>query len=145
MSNAKISDNQWEKIFNFLKLQKGIYVGAEDSCRQFILAVFWMQNILGSKMTIIRDSKIGIADFTFLNIKKERNHSPLRLTPKLIKNTLNKNRLAAFTTRQNHRRFRHSMRYHKKPFINLFDEIPTNKSGLPIFSVNGYCIWFVPH
>jgi transposase len=42
VTHSKISDNQWEKIFNFLKLQKGIYIGAEDSCRQFISAVFWM-------------------------------------------------------------------------------------------------------
>ena len=42
MSNAKLSDPQWDKILDFLKPQSGIYIGAEQHCRQFVEAVLWM-------------------------------------------------------------------------------------------------------
>ena len=42
MSNAKLSDLQWDKILDFLKQQSGIYIGAEQRCRQFVEAVLWM-------------------------------------------------------------------------------------------------------
>lgn len=42
MSNAKLSDPQWDKILNFLKQQSDIYIGAEQRCRQFVEAVLWM-------------------------------------------------------------------------------------------------------
>lgn len=42
MSNANLSDTQWDKICAFLNLQKSIYIGGEESCRKFIEAVLWM-------------------------------------------------------------------------------------------------------
>jgi transposase len=42
MSNTKLSDNHWDKILTFLRSQKGIYIGAEEGCRQFVEAVLWM-------------------------------------------------------------------------------------------------------
>ena len=42
MSNAKLSDPQWDKILDFLKQQRGIYIGVEQHCRQFVEAVLWM-------------------------------------------------------------------------------------------------------
>lgn len=42
MSNTKLPDSQWDKIFGFLKQQKGIYRGHEPHCRQFVEAVLWM-------------------------------------------------------------------------------------------------------
>ena len=42
MSNAKLTEFQWIKILEFLKHQKGIYIGVEENCRQFIEAALWM-------------------------------------------------------------------------------------------------------
>ena len=42
MCNANLSDAVWGKIFAFLCMQKGIYTGAEKTCRRFAGAVLWM-------------------------------------------------------------------------------------------------------
>ena len=42
MSNAKLSDTNWDKIFDFLKHQSGIYIAGEQNCRRFVEAVLWM-------------------------------------------------------------------------------------------------------
>lgn len=42
MSNAKLPDIQWGKIFQFLILQSGIYISSETQCRRFVEAVLWM-------------------------------------------------------------------------------------------------------
>ncbi|MEJ2528377.1 MAG: IS5 family transposase [Sulfurovaceae bacterium] len=42
MGNANLSDNIWSKILLFLKMLKGLYIGAEESCRKFIEAVLWV-------------------------------------------------------------------------------------------------------
>ena len=42
MSNAKLSDEQWDKILNFLRQQGGIYIGNERDCRRFVEAVLWV-------------------------------------------------------------------------------------------------------
>ena len=42
MSNAKLSDEQWHKILNFLRQQEGIHIGQEQDCRRFVDAVLWM-------------------------------------------------------------------------------------------------------
>lgn len=42
MSNTKLPDPTWDKIWNFLKEQPGIYVGQEDRCRPFVEAGLWM-------------------------------------------------------------------------------------------------------
>ncbi|MBK8534464.1 MAG: transposase [Candidatus Competibacteraceae bacterium] len=41
MSNAKLSDEQWDKVLNFLRQQEGIYIGNERDCRRFV-AVLWV-------------------------------------------------------------------------------------------------------
>ena len=42
MGNANLSDAVWIKILNFLKTQKGIYIGKEERCRKFVEAVLWI-------------------------------------------------------------------------------------------------------
>jgi transposase len=42
MSNAKLSDTNWDKILDFLKHQSGIYIAGEQNCRRFVEAVLWM-------------------------------------------------------------------------------------------------------
>jgi len=42
MSHVKLTEFEWSKILEFLKQQKGIYIGIEENCRQFIEAVLWM-------------------------------------------------------------------------------------------------------
>ena len=42
MSNAKRSDEQWDKILNFLRQQGGIYIGNERDGRRFVEAVLWV-------------------------------------------------------------------------------------------------------
>lgn len=38
--NANLPDEIWSKILIFLKTLKGIYIGAEESCRIFLEAAF---------------------------------------------------------------------------------------------------------
>ena len=42
MSNAALTDEQWQKIFSFLQEQYGIHLGRESDCRRFVDAVFWV-------------------------------------------------------------------------------------------------------
>ncbi len=42
MSNARLSDEQWDKVSNFLRQQEGIYIGNERDCRRFVEAALWM-------------------------------------------------------------------------------------------------------
>ena len=42
MSNARLSDEQWDKVLNFLRQQQGIYIGQEQECRRFVEAVLCM-------------------------------------------------------------------------------------------------------
>lgn len=42
MCNANLPDDNWEKIFAFLKTGKGINIGAEEACRRFAEAVLWV-------------------------------------------------------------------------------------------------------
>ena len=42
MSNVKLTDEQWQKIFDFLQQQDGIHLGKESTCRQFVEAVLWV-------------------------------------------------------------------------------------------------------
>ena len=42
MSNAALTDEQWQKIFSFLQGQYGIHLGPESDCRRFVDAVFWV-------------------------------------------------------------------------------------------------------
>jgi hypothetical protein len=39
MGNANLPDDVWMKILKFLKTQKRIYIGNEESCRRFVEAV----------------------------------------------------------------------------------------------------------
>jgi len=42
MKKEYISEVAWNKIFCFLKQCKGIYVGKENQCKNFLEAIFWM-------------------------------------------------------------------------------------------------------
>lgn len=42
MSEVRLTDNQWEKIRDFLRQDKRTYVGNEAECRRFLDAVLWI-------------------------------------------------------------------------------------------------------
>ncbi|MBK8534671.1 MAG: hypothetical protein IPL59_05870 [Candidatus Competibacteraceae bacterium] len=42
MSNAKLSDEQWDKVLNFLRQQEGMSIGNERDCRRFVEEVLWV-------------------------------------------------------------------------------------------------------
>ena len=42
MSNASLSDGNWSKRLEFLKGKKSVYIGTEETCRQFVNAVLWI-------------------------------------------------------------------------------------------------------
>jgi len=42
MSNATIRDEQWNKIYLFLKSHPRVYAGEEEACRLFVEAVHWI-------------------------------------------------------------------------------------------------------
>lgn len=42
MSNVTLTDKQWTKIRDFLKEDKEVYVGNEETCRRFIEAILWI-------------------------------------------------------------------------------------------------------
>ena len=42
MSTLKIPDNQWSKIFSFLRSCPAVYVGQQDKCRRFVEGVHWI-------------------------------------------------------------------------------------------------------
>ena len=42
MSNVKLTDAAWQKIFSFLQEQDGIHLGKEADCRRFVEAVLWI-------------------------------------------------------------------------------------------------------
>lgn len=42
MSNVKLTDEAWQKIFGFLQEQDGIHLGKEADCRRFVEAVLWI-------------------------------------------------------------------------------------------------------
>jgi hypothetical protein len=46
MSNAALTDEQWQKIFSFLQDQYGIHLGQESDCRRFVDAVLWVLILL---------------------------------------------------------------------------------------------------
>jgi hypothetical protein len=48
MCNANLSDTSLNKIFAFLKAQKGIYVVRYEACRQFVEAVLWIRRVVRS-------------------------------------------------------------------------------------------------
>jgi len=63
----------------------------------------------------------------------------------LVENALHKGSFSTFATGKNHSGFGQSFGNIGKPlpkFLKFFSR-PTNKSGWPIFSVKGYCIWFL--
>ena len=42
MSNATIGDDQWGKIYQFLKNHPRVYAGEEETSRLFVEAVHWI-------------------------------------------------------------------------------------------------------
>lgn len=40
--SCRISESQWDRIYNYLSEFPDIYVRNEDSCRKFVEAVFWL-------------------------------------------------------------------------------------------------------
>lgn len=42
MSNTSLRDEQWEKMYPFLKNHPRVYTGKEATCRLFVEGVFWI-------------------------------------------------------------------------------------------------------
>lgn len=42
MSNTTLRDDQWQKIYLFLKNHARVYAGTEEDCRLFVEAVLWI-------------------------------------------------------------------------------------------------------
>ena len=42
MSTIKIPDEQWSKIYHYLRSHPRVYAGQEANCRRFIEALLWM-------------------------------------------------------------------------------------------------------
>jgi transposase len=42
MSNSTLRDDQWEKIYLFLKNHPRVYAGGEEDCRLFVDGVLWI-------------------------------------------------------------------------------------------------------
>ena len=42
MSGVSLTQEQWDKILEFLRCQAGVYVGVEQKCRRFVEGVLWM-------------------------------------------------------------------------------------------------------
>ena len=42
MTNTILRDDQWEKIYDFLKHHSRVYAGEETECRIFVEAVHWV-------------------------------------------------------------------------------------------------------
>ncbi len=42
MSNTTLRDDQWEKVYLFLKKHPRVYAGKEENCRLFVEAVLWI-------------------------------------------------------------------------------------------------------
>lgn len=42
MTDVRLSDEQWEKIRDFLRQDPNAYVGNEDDCRRFVEAIKWI-------------------------------------------------------------------------------------------------------
>lgn len=55
MSVVKFNNQQWEKIYSFLKTCPNIYGGQEQDCRNFLEAVFWVTRS-GSQWRLLPDS-----------------------------------------------------------------------------------------
>jgi hypothetical protein len=42
MSNSTLRDDQWAKLYLFLKNHPRVYAGQEATCRVFVEGVFWI-------------------------------------------------------------------------------------------------------
>lgn len=42
MTTIKLTDEQWDKVRDFLKADKRVYVGNQEACRRFVEAVIWV-------------------------------------------------------------------------------------------------------
>ena len=42
MTTVKLNDEQWEKVRDFLRKDRHVYVGQEAACRLFVEAVLWI-------------------------------------------------------------------------------------------------------
>ena len=42
MTSVKLTDEQWIKIRDFLRAERRVYVGNEQSCRRFVEGVLWI-------------------------------------------------------------------------------------------------------
>ncbi len=40
--SRRINDYQWQRIYSYLSYFPNIHTRNEDSCRQFVEAIFWM-------------------------------------------------------------------------------------------------------
>ena len=42
MTTVKLTDEQWTKIRDFLRAERRVYVGKEQTCRRFVEGVLWI-------------------------------------------------------------------------------------------------------
>src|SRR5450631_2460084 len=42
MTTVKLSDDQWQRIRDFLRADPNVYVGQEAECRRFVEGVIWL-------------------------------------------------------------------------------------------------------
>ena len=54
MSKPRFREDQWSRVYGFLRAQPGIYVGQEASTRRFVEAVLWMARA-GSSWRLLPD------------------------------------------------------------------------------------------
>jgi len=54
MSKPKLREDQWARVYAFLRAQPGIYTGQEASTRRFVEAVLWMARA-GSSWRLVPD------------------------------------------------------------------------------------------
>ncbi len=74
MSNRRLDDKKWQKIYRFLQLTPNIYTGNEEKIRTFVEGVYWIMR----KGTLWRDlpEKFGKWNSIFRGCLKIDSNNP---------------------------------------------------------------------